>query len=147
MKDFCLRCVLGQYERESGARFLLKSCSIYKADFTLYSPRAMFNGGLDGATVNQAEVVVTSPSGAKLIDYSPQRGGAVDGTSNDAQKYVFDSGQATQFANTVSPEFFFTRGTLWEALATVGGYIHGMPRLVYDDGGRTVIRRRSCLPQ
>ena len=64
--------------------------------------------------------------------------GAVDGTSNDAQKYVFDSGQATQFANTVSPEFFFTRGTLWEALATVGGYIHGIPRLVYDDGVLTV---------
>lgn len=64
--------------------------------------------------------------------------GAVDGTSTDAQKYVFDSGQATQFANTVSPEFFFTRGTLWEALATVGGYIHGIPRLVYDDGVLTV---------
>jgi hypothetical protein len=180
--------------------------------FTVYSPRAMFNGGLDGATVNQVGVVVTSPSGAKLIDYSPQRGdwgdntqysitlsetgfytiyytlkagtsvlvydgdatytigvvtnippatdwtitevtqrllsagvtrrvnaaGAVSGTSTDAQKYVFDSGQATQFANTVSPEFFFTRGTLWEALATVGGYIHGIPRLVYDDGVLTV---------
>lgn len=64
--------------------------------------------------------------------------GAVDGTYTDAQKYIFDSGQATQFANTVSPEFFFTRGTLWEALATVGGYIHGIPRLVYDDGVLTV---------
>ena len=42
--------------------------------FTVYSPRAMFNGGLDGATVNQVGVVVTSPSGTKLIDYSPQRG-------------------------------------------------------------------------
>ena len=59
-------------------------------------------------------------------------------TDIDAQKFVFDSTQATQFANTVSPEFFFTRGTLWEALATVGGYIHGIPRLVYDDGVLTV---------
>ena len=59
----------------------------------------------------------------------------------DAQRYVFDSEQATKYANVLAPEFFFTRGTLWDALSTVGGFIHAIPRLVdqnREDGRLTV---------
>lgn len=59
----------------------------------------------------------------------------------DTQKYVFDETQAAQYANVKAPEFFFTRGTLWDALSTVGGYIHAIPRLVdqnREDGRLTV---------
>ena len=59
----------------------------------------------------------------------------------DTQKYVFDSEQATKYANVLAPEFAFTRGTLFEALLTVGGFIHAIPRLVDEnrsDGALTV---------
>lgn len=59
----------------------------------------------------------------------------------DAQRYVFNSEQATKYANVLAPEFAFTRGTLFEALLTVGGYIHAIPRLVDEnrsDGALTV---------
>lgn len=59
----------------------------------------------------------------------------------DAQRYVFDTEQATKYANVLAPEFAFTRGTLFEALLTVGGFIHAIPRLVDEnrsDGALTV---------
>ena len=56
----------------------------------------------------------------------------------DTQKYVFDSTQAQKYANVLAPEFAFTRGTLFEALLTVGGYIHGIPRLIDNNGTLTV---------
>ena len=56
----------------------------------------------------------------------------------DTQKYVFDSTQAQKYANVLAPEFAFTRGTLFEALLTVGGYIHGIPRLIDNNGALTV---------
>lgn len=59
----------------------------------------------------------------------------------DTQKYVFDETQAANYANVRAPEFFFTRGTLWDALSTVGGFIHAIPRLVdqnREDGRLTV---------
>ena len=59
----------------------------------------------------------------------------------DTQKYVFDETQAANYANVKAPEFFFTRGTLWDALSTVGGFIHAIPRLVdqnREDGRLTV---------
>lgn len=51
----------------------------------------------------------------------------------DPQKYIFDSQQAEQYASVQSPEFFFTRGTMWDALSTVGGFIHAIPRLVDEN--------------
>ena len=53
--------------------------------------------------------------------------------TSESQKFKFDSTQDAKFASMKSPEFFFTRGTLRDALSTVGGYLHGIPRLV-DDG-------------
>lgn len=53
--------------------------------------------------------------------------------TSERQKFKFDATQNAKFASLKSPEFFFTRGTLRDALSTVGGYLHGIPRLV-DDG-------------
>lgn len=53
--------------------------------------------------------------------------------TTESQKFKFDATQNAKFADMKSPEFFFTRGTLRDALSTVGGYLHGIPRLV-DDG-------------
>ena len=50
--------------------------------------------------------------------------------TTESQKFKFDATQDAKFADMKSPEFFFTRGTLRDALSTVGGYLHGIPRLV-----------------
>lgn len=50
--------------------------------------------------------------------------------TSESQKFKFDATQNAKFASLKSPEFFFTRGTLRDALSTVGGYLHGIPRLV-----------------
>lgn len=60
------------------------------------------------------------------------------GEDIDKQKYVFDAEQAEKYSKVLSPEFFFTRSTLFEALMTVGGYIHAIPRLVDNNGVLTV---------
>lgn len=56
----------------------------------------------------------------------------------DTQKYVFDATQATEYANVAAPEFYFTRSSMWDALMTVGGFIHAIPRLVDNNGVLTV---------
>lgn len=48
----------------------------------------------------------------------------------ETQRFTFDSTQAEQYSNVLAPEFFFTKSTLWDALNTVGGFIHAIPRLV-----------------
>lgn len=47
----------------------------------------------------------------------------------EAQKYTLDPTFAEKYKNVPAPEFSFTRQTLFEALLTVGGYIHAIPRL------------------
>lgn len=47
----------------------------------------------------------------------------------DTQKFTLDTAFAAKYANVPAPEFSFTRQTLFEALLTVGGYIHAIPRL------------------
>lgn len=56
----------------------------------------------------------------------------------DTQKYVFDATQASEYANVAAPEFYFTRSSVWDALMTVGGFIHAIPRLVDNNGVLTV---------
>lgn len=53
------------------------------------------------------------------------------------QKYRLDPEIADRFRNTPSPEFAFTRCTLFEALRQVGGFIHGFPRLKWDEATDT----------
>lgn len=48
----------------------------------------------------------------------------------ETQRFTFDITQAEQYSNVLAPEFFFTKSTLWDALNTVGGFIHAIPRLV-----------------
>lgn len=48
-------------------------------------------------------------------------------------KYKLDDEIAQKFANVPAPEFFLPRMTLYEALLTIGGYIHGIPRLVWNE--------------
>ena len=44
--------------------------------------------------------------------------------------YSLDETQREWLSGVLSPEFAFTKETLWEALLTVGGYIHSIPRLL-----------------
>lgn len=48
---------------------------------------------------------------------------------SEPQKFTLDPVFAAKYADVPSPEFSFTRQTLFEALLTVGGYIHAIPRL------------------
>ncbi len=50
----------------------------------------------------------------------------------DEPKYYLDDAIAEKFKKVPAPEFFLPRMTLFEALLTVGHYIHGIPRLVSD---------------
>ena len=50
-------------------------------------------------------------------------------------KYKLDFAQHTEFENIRAPEFAFTNKTLKEILDQIGGYIHGIPRLVRGDSG------------
>lgn len=47
----------------------------------------------------------------------------------EQQKYTLDPVFAEKYKDVPAPEFSFTRQTLFEALLTVGGYIHAIPRL------------------
>lgn len=48
-------------------------------------------------------------------------------------KYHLDPVIAEKMASVPSPEFFLPRMTLFEALLTVGHYIHAIPRLVFNE--------------
>lgn len=48
-------------------------------------------------------------------------------------KYRLDPVIAEKFKDTPAPELFIPRMTLYEALSIVGGYIHGVPRLVFNE--------------
>ena len=48
-------------------------------------------------------------------------------------KYTLDPVIAAKFANVDAPEFFLPRMTLFEAILSVGNYIHGIPRLVFNE--------------
>lgn len=55
------------------------------------------------------------------------------------QKYSLDSRIKDIFDNTPSPEFFFTRMTMFEALLEVGRKIQAIPRLTVDENENPVI--------
>lgn len=48
-------------------------------------------------------------------------------------KYHLDPVIAEKLASVPSPEFFLPRMTLFEALLTVGHYIHAIPRLIFNE--------------
>lgn len=54
-------------------------------------------------------------------------------TMSSTPKYRLDPAIAEKFKDLPAPEFFLPRLTLYEALLAVGGYIHGVPRLVWNE--------------
>lgn len=48
------------------------------------------------------------------------------------QKYKLDEKVAERYKDVKAPEFHITRSTLYEALLQVGGYIHAIPRLLWN---------------
>lgn len=48
-------------------------------------------------------------------------------------RFKLNAAQASEFAKIESPEFAFTNSTLREVLNQIGGYIHGMPRLIGNE--------------
>lgn len=52
---------------------------------------------------------------------------------NEPQKYRLDPAFAEKYKELQAPEFHITRCTLYEALLQVGGYIHAIPRLDWDE--------------
>lgn len=54
---------------------------------------------------------------------------------DDPNPFVLDPTQAAEFEKIESPELAITNKTLKEALDIVGGYIHGIPRLVRGEDG------------
>lgn len=54
-------------------------------------------------------------------------------TKDAPQKYTLDRAIAEKFKDVQSPEFYIPHGTMWEAQSAVGGYIHGIPRLLWNE--------------
>lgn len=50
-----------------------------------------------------------------------------------APRFKLNAVQAAKFAEIEAPEFAFTNSTLREVLNQIGGYIHGMPRLIGNE--------------
>lgn len=50
--------------------------------------------------------------------------------------YILDATQAAEFEQISAPEFAFTNMTLKEILDQIGGYIHGIPRLIRGESGK-----------
>lgn len=48
-------------------------------------------------------------------------------------RFTLNAAQKAEFANIEAPEFAFTNSTLREILNQIGGYIHGMPRLIGNE--------------
>lgn len=53
-----------------------------------------------------------------------------------AVPFKLDAAQAEAFGKILAPEFAFTKMTLKETLDLIGGYIHGIPRLVMGESGK-----------
>ncbi len=53
-----------------------------------------------------------------------------------APRYKLDPVQAVEFENILAPEFAFTKCTLKEILDQIGGFIHGIPRLIRGENGK-----------
>ena len=51
-------------------------------------------------------------------------------------RFHLDASQHDIFNKIQSPEFFFTKKSLKEILDQIGGFIHGVPRLVIGDSGK-----------
>jgi len=49
------------------------------------------------------------------------------------QRFVLAKNLSEKFKNYPSPEFCITRATFWEALKTVAGHVHCIPRLNWDE--------------
>ena len=45
------------------------------------------------------------------------------------QRFALNAAQAAEFSQINAPEFFLPKMTMFEALLTIGGYIHAIPRL------------------
>ena len=51
-------------------------------------------------------------------------------------RYKLDPTQAAEFEKILAPEFAFTKCTLKEILDQIGGFIHGIPRLIRGESGK-----------
>ncbi|MDE6618522.1 MAG: hypothetical protein K2K13_05820 [Clostridiales bacterium] len=50
-------------------------------------------------------------------------------------RFMLDPAQAAEFEKILAPEFAFTKCTLKEILDQIGGFIHGIPRLIRGESG------------
>lgn len=82
-----------------------------------------FNVGIFASIIPRTQPTITSVC-ERLLSAGITRRKDID-----TQKFTLDPAFATKYANIPAPEFSFTRQTLFEALLTVGGYIHAIPRL------------------
>ena len=55
----------------------------------------------------------------------------------DSQKFILDEALDDEFYSGQAPEFCITRATIWEALKTVAGHGHRIPRLNWDEETKT----------
>lgn len=66
----------------------------------------------------------------RVLDVTPPH------LANVPPKYKLDPAQAAEFEKIEAPEFAFTKMTLKGILDQIGGFIHGIPRLVRGESGK-----------
>ncbi len=105
----------------------LDSIGAYKIDYNLThgltKSRLTFNIGVFDQPATRTSPTITSVCERLLAAGVTRRQGI------EKQKFELDDTFANKYRDVPAPEFSFTRQTLFEALLTVGGYIHAIPRL------------------
>ena len=107
--------------------------------YYIYSPE----GGFFGYVVKDANILISWE--VQVIDaqtHVPQRYTVTEVIDRllkvcelkrqgiDNQRFFLDESIRDRLDKIHSPEFAFTQGTLFEALSTIGSYIHAIPRLI-----------------
>lgn len=115
-----------------------KKIGAYKVVYTMNLERDIYGGSVKNhyEWTTTIEVIdgVISPSYYTVTQVLERiLSAGVTRTKDTPQKYTLDPVIAERFKNVQSPEFYLPQGTLWEALLAVGGYIHGIPRLMWNE--------------
>ncbi len=108
--------------------YVLKILGIYTAgtDITNRYFNAIY---VYNVSVSNDSVLITQPTISSVCNRLLSAG--VTRRKNiETQEFLLDPTFEAEYASVPSPEFSFTNCTLFEALLQVGGYMHGIPRLI-----------------
>ncbi|MCI8733277.1 MAG: hypothetical protein HFE29_02945 [Clostridia bacterium] len=115
--------------------YVLEYCLMWTASWTIgnesYLTTAKFRIEAYNPVLSRTPLTLT-----KVIERI-LRAGETRREGIEQQRFELDNSTKNRFKNYNAPEFCITRATMWEALKTVAGHVHCIPRLNWDDKTNT----------